>query len=88
MKSSIAPIAATILLAGMLTTAAESAHSRRVSSTEGDLGAADSGSERTSRLPSVFRNCEHPAAWFCTDGPPAAAGESRRVRIRHRNWAW
>jgi hypothetical protein len=88
MKSSIVPIAVMILLAGMLAAAAQSTHSKRVSSTKGDADAADSRSERTSGLPSVFRNCEHPAAWFCTDGPPAAAGESRRVRIRHRSWAW
>jgi hypothetical protein len=88
MKSSIVPIAVMILLAGILTTAAQSTHSKRDSSDKGDADAADSRSERTSRLPSVFRNCEHPAAWFCTDGPPAAAGESRRVRIRHRGWAW
>jgi hypothetical protein len=86
MKWSIAPTAGAIVLAGMLTAAAQSTHSKRVSSTKSDAYADDSRSDSGGRIPNVFRNCEHPAAWFCTDGPPAAAGESRRVR--RRVWAW
>jgi hypothetical protein len=87
MKWSIAPTVVAFLLAGMLTAAAKSTKRVATDNTKGDTYAlsADVG---IPRLPSVFRNCEHPAAWFCTDGPPAAFGESRRVRIRHRSWVW
>ena len=75
------PVAGAILLAGMLNAAAQStkrAAANANDSTKGDFYDVDLRAEGTGRLPSVFRNCEHPAAWSCTDGPPAAAGESRR----------
>jgi hypothetical protein len=60
------------LLAGILTAAAKSTKRVAADSTESDTYAAElSADVAIPRLPSVFRSCEHPAAWFCTDGPPA-----------------
>jgi hypothetical protein len=89
MKWSIGPTVMAFLLVGMLTAAAKSTKRVAADSTKSDTYAAElSADVAIPRLPSIFRNCEHPAAWFCTDGPPAAFGESRRVRIRHRSWVW
>ena len=84
MKWSVAPTVMAFLLTGMLTAAAAKSPKRDSTDSTANLR---SDVEASHRLPSVFRNCEHPAASFCTDnGWPPAAGERRR--IRRRGWVW
>ena len=85
MKWSISLTVMAILLAG--TAAAKTTKRDATDSTKNDAVDLRSDVTRAHRFPIVFRNCEHPAASFCTDnGWPPATDERRRVR--RRDWAW